>query len=109
MLVVSGLAAALIGRLQSFALAFTGALLIGVSESLMARYVTTPGWSQSVPFLAVIIVLVVRGTALPLRSHILDRLPEVGSGRVKLVPTVITVAVAVFLLTMVLGVRWVDA
>ncbi|HEY6800245.1 MAG TPA: ABC transporter permease, partial [Agromyces sp.] len=109
MLVVPGLAAALIGRFQSFGLAFAGAAAIGVSESLMARYVATPGWSQSVPFLAVIAVLVLRGTSLPLRSHVLDRLPEAGSGRVPLVPVAITVGIATVLLTLVLGVRWGDA
>lgn len=109
MLVVPALAAALIGGFRSFLLAFAGALAIGVSESLMARYVSTPGWSQSVPFLAVIIVLVIRGKSLPLRSHVLDRLPAVGSGRVKAIPLAITFGVAVLALTVVLSTRWVDA
>lgn len=109
MLVVPGLAAALIGRFESFVLAFAGALAIGVSESLMARYVTTPGWSQSVPFLAVIAVLVIRGTALPLRSHVLDRLPTVGSGRIRAIPTAVAVAFGAVMLGVVLEVRWVDA
>ncbi len=109
MLVVPALAAALIGGFQSFLLAFGGALAIGVSESLMARYVETPGWSQSVPFLAVIVVLVIRGRSLPLRSHVLDRLPAVGSGRVKAIPVAVTFVVAVVALTVVLSNRWVDA
>ena len=108
-LVVPGLAAALIGGFRSFGLAFAGALGIGMTESLMARYVQTPGWSQSVPFLFVIAVLVVRGASLPLRSYVLDKLPAVGSGHVRRLPTLMLFAIAALLLGRFLGVRWVDA
>jgi ABC-type branched-subunit amino acid transport system ATPase component/branched-subunit amino acid ABC-type transport system permease component len=89
LIVLPALAAALIGGFSSFPLAFVAAELIGVAEALMARYVTTPGLAESVPFLAVILVLIVRGRGLPLRSYLLDRLPSVGTGRVRVVPVAV--------------------
>ena len=75
----------------------------------MTRYVTTPGLSQSVPFVVVIVVLIVRGRGLPLRSHVLDRLPAVGSGRIRPVPVLVTFAVLMLVLTQLLSFRWLDA
>jgi sulfate-transporting ATPase len=46
-----------------------------------------------VPFIVIVVVLIVRGTALPLRSYIYDRLPAVGDGRIKPIPTVGGVAI----------------
>ncbi|GAA3521087.1 branched-chain amino acid ABC transporter permease/ATP-binding protein [Aeromicrobium panaciterrae] len=89
LIVLPALAAALIGSFASFPMAFAAALLIGVVESLMALHVKDPGWAQSVPFLVVIIVLIVRGRGLPLRSYLLDRLPSVGAGRVRVVPVMV--------------------
>jgi sulfate-transporting ATPase len=63
-----------------------GGLLIGVLEALPLKYVHQPGWSNAIPFLAILVVLVVRGKAIPLRSHINERLPSVAAGRVRLVP-----------------------
>ena len=86
-LIVPALAAALLGGFNSFPLAFAAASAIGVIESEMTLVVTNhgwfAGWSQSVSFIAVIAVLVVRGKGIQLRSHILDRLPAVGSGRIR--------------------------
>ena len=40
------------------------------------------GWAASVPFVIIILVLVVRGRALPLRGDATERPPELGSGHV---------------------------
>jgi len=109
LLVIPALAVGLVANFTSFPMVFAAALGLGVVESLMTRYVTVPGLAQSVPFVIVVVVLVLRGRALPLRSHVLDRLPAVGSGRIRLVPTLVTFAVLVLLLTQVFSVRWVDA
>ncbi|MET8052408.1 ATP-binding cassette domain-containing protein [Streptosporangium sp. NPDC005286] len=92
LIVLPALAAALVGGFASFPLAFVAALLIGVAESLMALHLNQPGVSQSVPFLVVMVLLMVRGRGLPLRSHLLDRLPSVGNGRVRPVPVLVVVA-----------------
>ena len=42
-----------------------------------------PGWSKSVPFIIIIGALVFRGRSLPLRSQVLDRMPRLGSGRIR--------------------------
>jgi ABC-type branched-subunit amino acid transport system ATPase component/branched-subunit amino acid ABC-type transport system permease component len=98
LIVLPALAAALIGGFSSFPLAFVAAVLIGVAESLMALHVNQPGVSQSIPFLVVMVVLMVRGRGLPLRSFLLDRLPGVGDGRIRIVPAAAVVALAAVLL-----------
>jgi ABC-type branched-subunit amino acid transport system ATPase component/ABC-type branched-subunit amino acid transport system permease subunit len=86
-LIVPVLAAALLGGFNSFPLVFAAAAVIGIIESEMTLIVTRhdwfAGWAQAVSFIVVIAVLVVRGKGIPLRSHILDRLPAVGSGRIR--------------------------
>jgi ABC-type branched-subunit amino acid transport system ATPase component/ABC-type branched-subunit amino acid transport system permease subunit len=86
LLVLPAMAAALIGKFASFPITFGVALGIGVVESEISRYVTSPGWPTAVPFLVVIVLLVIRGQALPLRSFVLERLPAVGTGRIRPVP-----------------------
>ncbi len=90
LLVVPGMAAALVGAFRSYWLTLAGGLLIGVLESEIAflqTKVSDPaalqGWGRSVPFVVIIVVLMVRGRALPLRSEASERPPEVGSGRIR--------------------------
>jgi sulfate-transporting ATPase len=86
-----------------------GGLAIGVVQSLLGLYASSvTGLSTSVPFFLIMLVLVVRGRSLPLRDFFLERLPAVGSGRVRpgvLVPTLILVAL---LITQV-STTWADA
>ena len=72
LLIVPALAAALVGSFKSFWLTLVGGLLIGIlqSEIAYAQVRLGPdtdlsGWAASVPFLIIIVVLVVRGRALP--------------------------------------------
>ena len=67
-LIVPALAAALIGGLRSFPLTYLGALLIGVSQAEVTRYISTPGWADAVPFLLIVIVMVWRGAGERIRS-----------------------------------------
>ena len=82
--VVPALAAALLGGFVSFPYVLVGGLLIGILESETTGYVSAPGWPEVVPFLVVIAVLVIRGKPLPSRSHLADRLPRIGTGRLRL-------------------------
>ncbi len=87
---IAALAAALLGGFESFPLTLLGGLLIGVLEAEMTNYQrqvqdflhlhTLTGAPQAVPFLVILLVLVVRGKALPLRSHVSDVLPRLGTG-----------------------------
>ncbi|MET0198570.1 MAG: branched-chain amino acid ABC transporter permease/ATP-binding protein [Rhodococcus fascians] len=109
--VLRGLAAALVGSFRSFWWTLAGAFGIGVVESTLSRYIenkgifgplvaddglllgkfTSASVYRSSAFLLIVVVMVVGGRSLPLRSALLDRLPTVGNGRV----SVIGIAVAV--------------
>jgi len=84
--VVPTLSAALLGGFSSFPLTMAGGLLIGVLEALPLKYIHQPGWSSAMPFLAILVVLTFRGKAIPLRSHMADRLPAIADGRVRVRP-----------------------
>jgi ABC-type branched-subunit amino acid transport system ATPase component/branched-subunit amino acid ABC-type transport system permease component len=110
LLVLPTMAAALAANLSSFPIAFVASLVIGVIESELTRYVSNPGWSESVPFVLVAIILVVRGSGLPPRSYLVDRLPKVGSGRVRPIPVAICfVALGSLLLFAGLSYAWASA
>ena len=95
LVVVIALAAALVGNFSSFPLTFLGGLLVGVLESEALHYGNPTGYlkglSTAVPFLVIVVLLIVRGRALPLRSFLADRLPSVGTGRIRPLPVVVLV------------------
>lgn len=107
-LVLAAMAAALVASFRSFPVAFAAGMAIGIGQTELTRYVKTPGISGSLPFAVIIVVMIARGQALPLRDFFLQRLPSVGSGRVRPLQVAIGVAIAVAL-TAVLSVRWQDA
>ncbi|GAA4478293.1 branched-chain amino acid ABC transporter permease/ATP-binding protein [Rhodococcus olei] len=102
---VFALAAALLGGFRSFPLTLLGGLVLGVGESLVVLYQdsirdflhmpTLTGVNRAVPFLVILVVLVVRGKGLPLRSHVSERLPRLGSGALRWPGIVIAVVVTV--------------
>jgi ABC-type branched-subunit amino acid transport system ATPase component/branched-subunit amino acid ABC-type transport system permease component len=83
LLVIPVLAVVLIGSFESFWLTFAAALLIGVGQSELARYVTLTGAPTALPFLVIVIVLVIRGERTVTRSQIAERLPNLGNGVVR--------------------------
>jgi ABC-type branched-subunit amino acid transport system ATPase component/ABC-type branched-subunit amino acid transport system permease subunit len=95
LLVIPAMAAALLGNFTSYPLTLLAAVVTGIGQSEMARYVTQPGLSDSLPFMLIIVVLVVRGRSLPLRSQVLDRLPKLGTGVPNVKALVVIGAVAV--------------
>lgn len=111
-LILPALAAALLGGFSSFPMALVAALGIGVVQSVLTFLVAQngwwTGWPQALPFIVVIIYLVLRGRGVPLRSHVFDRLPAVGTGHIALVPLVMT-SVVVTGVILVLSDEWVTA
>jgi ABC-type branched-subunit amino acid transport system ATPase component/ABC-type branched-subunit amino acid transport system permease subunit len=100
LIVVAALAAAILGGFESFPIVFLAGLVIGIGQSEMAKYITAPGWSDTLPFLIVIAWLVVRGRGLPVRSHVMERLPSLGSGVIPLRSVVpVTIALIVCMST----------
>jgi branched-subunit amino acid ABC-type transport system permease component len=85
LLVIPALAAALLGRLESFVIATASGLAIGMAQSLILgwsvrpdtnwipEWLPTTGLQQAVPVIVIIIVLALRGDALPDRSAITGR------------------------------------
>jgi ABC-type branched-subunit amino acid transport system ATPase component/branched-subunit amino acid ABC-type transport system permease component len=106
LLIVPALAAALLGRFDSFGLTLVGATAIGVVQSLTTRYVHQFGASDAIPFLVIIFVLVVTGRSLPLRSHLSERLQSIGTGRIKPLPMAVSVLVAAVLMLYVFSTSW---
>ncbi|TDC57428.1 ATP-binding cassette domain-containing protein [Actinomadura sp. KC345] len=113
LIVLRSLAAALVGRFYSFWRTLAAALVIGVVETLLGRYITNEGplapvvsdnnllfgtftaqsVSHSAAFLMIVVVLFVAGRNLPVRGELLDRLPVLGTGRVSVPGLLIAVGI----------------
>ena len=107
-MVLASLAAALVGGFRSFPLTLLGALLIGVLQTVLPIYTSQTGLPSTAPFLVIVAVLVIRGRSLPLRGFLLERLPAVGTGRIRWGPLLL--GAAVFLvLALTLGPTWTDS
>ena len=109
LLVVPGLAAALLGGFDSFWGAFGGACLIGIGQSLIIQYVSWTGAGDALPFLVIIAVMIVTGRAVPVRSHVYQRLQSIGSGAVRPGPVALLTLITLFLFLAVFNTNWLDA
>src|SRR5262249_12436605 len=109
LLVIPALAAALVGGFSSFPLTLLGGLAIGIAESEFARYVHTPGWAKSVPFLVIITVLVIKGRALPLRGEGTERPSELGTGRVSVPLVAASIGTGMLVIWFWMNASWLDA
>ncbi len=99
LVLVGSLAVALAAGFNSFYTALGVGVLVGILQSECARYVTTPGVADALPFFIIVAVLVVRGETLPLRGHVLERLPSIGRGPVqwrKIIPIFVIVETLIF-------------
>ncbi len=108
-LLMPALAAAVLGNLTSFPITFLGAVAIGIAQSELNQYVNVQGIGDAVPFFAVLVFIVVRGRALPVRGHVMERLPRVTVGAVPKVRVAVATAIAIVLIMAVLPATWVNA
>ena len=91
-LLLASIAAALVASFRSFPIVLVAGLVIGVAQALVTGFAPSGNaWSEALPFLAIVIVLSVRGQSLPLRDFLLQRLPALGTGRVR--PSLVAVGV----------------
>jgi len=81
LVVIAGLAAALVGGLYSLPWTLAGALLIGIGETVVPQYWSAAASGEIVPFAVIVLFLVVRGKKLPTRGQSAESLPGLGSGR----------------------------
>jgi sulfate-transporting ATPase len=107
-LVLAATAAALVAGFRSFPIALIAGLVIGIAQTEVTRYVEQTGVGTAVPFVLIVIWLVVRGQALPLRDYLLQRLPTIGSGKINKPGLAFGVVVGVFLLSVMTPI-WIDA
>ncbi|MPY94432.1 MAG: ATP-binding cassette domain-containing protein [Acidimicrobiia bacterium] len=107
-LVLAAMAAALVASFRSFPVAFVAGMLMGIGQTELTRYVDLPGASESLPFAVIILWMVLKGQALPLRDYFLQRLPSTGDGQVRSGAVGGAVIVGALLVAF-LPVRYVDA
>ena len=101
LLIVPAIGAGLAGSFLSFPLALIGGLVLGMAQSVVSLYVTSPGWSLSIPYILIVAYLVIRGRGIPLRSFVIDKLPRVGTGRIRPVTLAVLVAATIVVLVVV--------
>jgi len=116
---VAGLGAALLGAFQSFPLTLLGGLIIGVGEAMATLYggnITRffhqdliTGLSRMPAFLVIFVVVVVRGRGLPLRSHVAEQLPRLGTGQISIRGVLVGSAITLVLLFAVMNDAWAAA
>ncbi len=107
-LVLAATAAALVAGFRSFPIALIAGLVIGIAQTEVTRYVDQTGVGTAVPFVLIVLWLVIRGQALPLRDYLLQRLPTIGSGKIHKGGLAFGVVVGVFLLSALTPI-WIDA
>jgi ABC-type branched-subunit amino acid transport system ATPase component/branched-subunit amino acid ABC-type transport system permease component len=107
LLVIPALAAGVVGDMRSFAVTFAAAEAIGIAQSEVSNYISTPGWVDAVPFIVIVLVLCLRGSALPTRGHISLKLPSVTTGKVR--PTNVAGAAVLAVVWILLApINWID-
>lgn len=109
LLVVPALAAALLGRFRSFPLTLLGGLIIGVCQAEADNYVHITGSSDALPFILIVVVMVLRGSSLPMRGYVFDRVPEAGLGRIDPRLLVPVFAVGMLVVSLVPSANWLSA
>ena len=116
---VAGLGAALLGGFHSFPLTLLGGLIIGVGEAMATLYGNDiqdffhqdliSGLNRMPAFLVILIVVVVRGRGLPLRSHVAERLPRLGTGEINVRGVLLASAVTAVVLFGLMDEAWAQA
>lgn len=116
---VAGLGAALLGGFHSFPMTLVGGLIIGVGEAMATLYgndITDflqqdqiAGLNRMPAFLVIFLVVVIRGRGLPLRSHMAQRLPRLGTGQINVRGLLLASAVLLVLLFGVMDESWAQA
>jgi sulfate-transporting ATPase len=109
LLILPGLAAAVVGNLRSFSLTLVGGLAIGIIQSEISRYVSTPGWSDTAPFILILLVLLIRGQDRGLRTQIAERMPKLGTGRIRLGLVLPAVVAMIVIVNLNISASWMEA
>ena len=105
LLVIPVLAAVLLGGFSSFPATLASALFVGIVQTVALNYnsffernLGITVMSDAFPLLVVVGVMLFRGSSLPLRGYMSERLPAVGTGRVRWAVVLPTVALSLVLI-----------
>jgi sulfate-transporting ATPase len=109
LIVVPILAAAVIGGFSSFPITTLAGLALGIAQSEVTRYVSSPGWDTAVPFIAVTLILYFRGRRVAGRGEFFGKLPSVGSGRIAPYLIVVGAGIALLCIWVVFPYDWLVA
>ena len=106
LLVIPALAAVLLGGFSSFTATLASGVAVGIAQAVLLNYnhffqqhLKVTAMSDVLPLIVIIAVMVLRGSSLPLRGEISDRLPAIGTGRIRwpvVLPAVAVVLVLIF-------------
>ncbi|MBS1842983.1 MAG: ATP-binding cassette domain-containing protein [Actinobacteria bacterium] len=107
-LVLAATAAALVAGFRSFPIALVTGVGVGIAQTEVTRYVQQTGVGTAIPFVLIVLWLILRGRALPLRDYLLQRLPSIGSGRINWSGVTIGVVITAVLLATTPPI-WIDA
>jgi ABC-type branched-subunit amino acid transport system ATPase component/ABC-type branched-subunit amino acid transport system permease subunit len=107
-LVIAALAAALVADFKSFPIATLAGYVLGMGQTLVGRFWHQQGVDQSLPFIVIIAMLVLRGRSIPLRDHYLRKLPTIGNGRISWDWMLFLAGMVVFLM-LTKDTKWIDA
>lgn len=79
LILIGAIAASLIGGLRSFGITFAACLALGAAQSVIARYgpdltdlTTIVGWGDTLPFVVIGLVMILRGQTIPSREARLE-------------------------------------
>jgi ABC-type branched-subunit amino acid transport system ATPase component/ABC-type branched-subunit amino acid transport system permease subunit len=95
LLIIPALAACAFGSFKSFPIALVGGLAIGALQSEATRYIHIAGVATSIPFLAVLLVVVFKKDVLGSRFTGARHLPKLGSGQLRPVRLTVTAGLTI--------------
>ncbi len=108
-LITFAAAAALLGNFYSLPLTLLAGLGLGVAGSILTISTTNPNLATAIPLAVIIFTLVVRGTSLPVRGFITDRLPGIGRGGPRPILTVLSLLIFAAIMGRFFGINTVTA
>ncbi|MCS5734552.1 ABC transporter permease subunit [Herbiconiux daphne] len=107
LLIIPVLAALVLADFKSFPLVLAASLFMGVAQTILIRFnadfknlTGIAAVSDAFPLIVLIVVLLARGSSLPLRGQAGERLPLIGNGRFRwgiVIPLFVVVMLLIFL------------
>ena len=96
--IVAAMAASMPGGFSSFWMTLVFGTVLGIGQSEAGNYApNVVGIGDGLPFLLIVLVLIVRPNSLPIRAHLFERLPRIGTGILR-PKTILVICIALIVL-----------